>query len=310
MKTIFRMLCTILATCTYLEANANDPGLHRHLSSEAIKQFSACFPNKPLSSKIKKQFIDYTALEDNIRYNPLRFRQWHFFSPDGDLGLSQGGSRISMDKRFRRLDTKLHEHINDGNLKKAYKTLGRIAHYLQDVTSPAHVMPIYHWSGKKDSFDSYPFDANTASHNFKSNRDKVCSAASSQSSGTLFSILIETAQKTIEASHHAPLKISNGNGNNASWGLFWKEDKTCNEPVKPKFRDYGPFGNSFGDTEIMDHCDLDENSSPYNKHCAGPVCRINKNVYETFAENRHRQAIMATLKALYYVKSKLNETNQ
>lgn len=305
-----KYLYAFLALSFYSTANANDPGIHHQISTEAVRQYESCFPNKALSEKARGNFVNYSAWEDSTLHNPLRFRQWHFFSPTGDLGRSQGGSRISMDKRFKTLEKKLHKEIAKQKIKQAYESLGRITHYLQDVTSPAHVMPIYHWSGQKDAFDSYPFDTAAAATYFDANKHKVCAAVASSPQNTLFPVLKETAQHTIEAAHNAPLKIANGTTDKATWGLFWKEDETCRRSVKPKFKDYGPFDNSFGDTTIVDRCDLGDKPSPYTQYCGGHECRIDQAVYQEFAAARHRDAIMASLKALYYVNSKLNSDAQ
>jgi len=297
---------------TTFDADAYEPATHYRFTVEAISQFKECFPNNKFILKGRNRIADYTEHEDSILHNFWRFGQWHFFSPKGDLGRSGLGFRISMDYRFHYLEKKLEKLISKDSLRKfdwseIHETIGRLIHYVQDVTAPPHVMPIYHWSGKKDLFDGYPFDASKVANLFKQNKVKVCSDISTSNYPDLFSLLVQAAKNTKRVAVKEPLRISGSHNSDATWGLFWKEDKNCKDIVKEKFKDYGPLGNNYGNNHIWDRCDLPEGYSPLYKYCGGESCIIDKTAYVNFAQRRHQEAVNLTMKALYYLKLKLEE---
>jgi hypothetical protein len=114
---------------------------------------------------------------------------WHFYHPEkmlggGSLGLGQG----SLWKRFQKLEKR-------AQMKKSLYALGGLIHYIQDVTNPAHVAPVFHTA--RDSFDNYPFEISEFEAIEEENCQKLKSSARVEHtySGLLKTVSSETLQR-------------------------------------------------------------------------------------------------------------------
>jgi len=294
------------------KALAYEPNLHSQLSAEALRQYQQCNPSDAWSVKYRDLFVQYSKLEDSILHNPNRGRQWHFYSPKGDLGLSESGAQISLNTRFYELldaaDRMLkNPFLQEFEFKKLYETMGRLSHYVQDVTVPANVIPIYHWSGQRDRFQSYSFKPATASGVFEQNRDSICKAVL-QEGAQLETLLAETARQTLVAAEKESLSVIVGKTQQVfTWSLFWSEHHQCHQREKEKFKDYGLFGNRFGLTQMKDRCDPDDGPSPILQFCKETECKVTKSQYDEFSSRRHMAAITATQKLLFYLHTKIRQ---
>lgn len=289
---------------------AYEPHLHEQLSVEAVRQYQECFSDDKLLARYKSEFIKYSKLEDNVIHNPNRAREWHFFSIKGDLGYIGQGVKVSLNSRFAELQQNLVKFLKQPDLTefeylKIYETLGRLSHYVQDVTVPANVIPIYHWIGKKDKFSNYAFDFKTARQYFPANRNAICTDVKNSNVKDLFELLRSIARRTLFASEKESLKLSGKNQKTLNWSVFWIENPRCRVWVKRPFKDYGVFGNRFGDTNITDRCDSDEGQSPLLVYCRNGACKVDESSYKEFAARRHLEATVATQNLLYYLYLKL-----
>ena len=181
------------------------------------------------------------------------------------------------------VDTRFHDHFNDisGRLKvvedpvDAYQDLGRILSYVQMVSSPAHVVPVYtsrFWRFSfTDRFNGYPFDEDALEAAVQGD----CSFLD-EPPERYEAILVGIAQRTMDAVL-APIT-----GMPASWSSFWSPN---DDP--DAFGDYGPAGNNFGRrTEFR---------------CGGGQrCVLLKDdpLYAEFALARHLDAVHGTLSAM------------
>jgi hypothetical protein len=93
-----------------------------------------------------------------------RAMNWHFYNPD----LPENRKAFLHYRTFDRTFQGIVDDLKEESLtkKEGYEILGRVLHFIEDVTVPAHVVPVYHSfilpiiSGKlqsviKDSIDSY-----------------------------------------------------------------------------------------------------------------------------------------------------------
>jgi hypothetical protein len=191
------------------------------------------------------------------------------------------------------VDTRFHDHFNDlsGRLTvmddpvAAYQDLGRILSYVQLVTSPAHVVPVYtarFWRFSfNDRFDGYPLDEDA----IEAAIGKDCGFLD-EIPGSFEEILTGTADRTMQA------VMSPIEGMPASWSDFWKPDRNPGN-----FGDYGPAGNSFGRRTEFRCGD--------RQRC---VLLNDDPLYVEFAMARHLDAVQGTLKAMLLMQIGMRDT--
>jgi hypothetical protein len=105
----------------------------------------------------------FSGLEDE---SPLikRYFNWHFYDAYKDeasaMGRSITGARKSLHHIFNERADSLIEALKKKQKDNTYEYTGRLLHYIQDMTVPVHVAPIYHykylWFDKSDYFDEMP----------------------------------------------------------------------------------------------------------------------------------------------------------
>lgn len=191
------------------------------------------------------------------------------------------------------LDTRFHEHYNElterldseDDQVAAYQDLGRVLSYVQLVTSPAKVVPVYSarfWRlSFSDRFDGFPVDEESLA----AAAEGDCSFLESPRE-TYTQVLSDVAGRTM-AAVDSPI-----GGLPAQWTAFWKPS---DEP--DGFGEYGPAGNSFGRRTDF--------------RCAGGercVLLRDDPLYAEFALARHLDAIQGTQAALLVMQMSARET--
>lgn len=279
---------TIFFLCLYANvAYAYSKCNHKKITIKALnefKQYSELDFNKDIIVKSCKG-------EDNLSLS--RAWNWHFLHPKKKLSrywLSLYTMNRSMINRFDKLDKKLKrliykykntnsERKRDKLLNKISKRLGQVIHYLQDVSVPAHVIPIYHGPGKKDRFDKHEFDpASIEDDNYADLRH--------ENGMSLEELRRMSADNTLESVYesNAFTITKNDVEIQVTWEVFW------GKPEKTGFSDYGILGNNFGEPEII----IDE-----DKYL------VTDEVYSKFFKKRYEEAINITIRALFYVQEQL-----
>jgi hypothetical protein len=191
------------------------------------------------------------------------------------------------------VDTRFHDHFDElsGRLQvlddpvSAYQDLGRVISYVQLVSSPARVVPVYvarFWRFSfSDRFDGYPLDEEALIAAI----DADCRFLDSprESYGE---VLAAVAAKTMDAVRAAIPGLP------TDWTAFWRPSSDDGG-----FGDYGPAGNSFGRrTEFR---------------CAGGERCVLLNddpLYAEFALARHVDAIQGSLSAMLLMQMSMRET--
>lgn len=151
------MIISIILSVNILfayEAETN----HSTLSKIALKKYDNCFPNKNLFNKKESNRIIQgnvsmdKGLDANL-FEQLRLRHnsvfsltgrpfnWHFYNQK-----KEESSRIFL---IEQSHERLWEKLKKGLVKNKYQYdkllfLGGIIHLLEDLTVPAHVIPVYH----------------------------------------------------------------------------------------------------------------------------------------------------------------------
>jgi len=253
---------------------------HYPISKKAISLYQDC-TGHVIPGELAKVFIDEVVAEDNISLE--RLGNWHFYNNGKRIGRYYFLFYGANDKTFQKLLTRLESLLASRGARpeEIYKVAGHIAHHIQDMNCPAHVMPIYHVS--EDKFDNY----------------KPISIPGENTSG-LCAILKEpvmpprdifeqAAQNTLKAVAGSVVFDSGRSVENETWMKFWggPDDKDLDG-----FKTYGAYGNVFG----------------LIPPCASQICRLyNKNTYDRFFNECYMRAVIDTMRLLLFINQRGKE---
>ncbi len=239
------------------ESLAIDWDKHPDVTRSALTVYSDCLKtsgDQDFLNPGEQEIIRFSGEEDT---SPLlkRWFNWHFFDAYKDdsshaMGRHFSGARKSMHHIFSEHAENLLEAITLQKPERIYELTGRILHYMQDVTVPAHVAPIFHYKyfvfDQADYFDEMP---QWQTLSFSGSAD-TCVADKAEAA-TLFErinqILHDTAhttRKRIKAAIPLPDEhILAGK----TWEVFWvvrnpDHDNTYKNTIKG-FAPYGELGN-------------------------------------------------------------------
>lgn len=241
-----------------------------------------------------KQFNECVAGTEIPRLTALQVRNLVRGNlAEGDAGLTRRARRWQFYDRSNQdtprvlwtIDTRLHKRFDAvaGSVLEAdlerdlarFEDLGVVIHYLQGVTVPANVVPIFHprpwrWNSA-DTFVRFPLDREALLGRLQNSCIELLATPDTEGLDTL---LDSTAAVTI-ASIRAPIADMD-----ATWQVFWREA----EPGE--FGSYGPAGNNFGR----------EADFP----CRSERCRLLEGdpIYAEFALRQHRLAVVSTMRAM------------
>ncbi|MGB0318152.1 MAG: hypothetical protein ACPGAD_04815, partial [Pseudomonadales bacterium] len=183
------------------------------------------------------------------------------------------------------VSTRLHDRFEDRAAKVLmqdgvratlrYEDLGSVLYYLQRVTIPANVVPIFHprpWRWPSgDRFTDYPIDEGQLSEA----GEGLCEAlAQTPDTLTFDALLAQTAGATLDALRQPIADMQ------SPWYAFWE----LGEPGR--FGRYGEAGNRFGRAA----------SFP----CGTDRCQLldDDPIYAAFAAAQHRLALLATMRGI------------
>jgi hypothetical protein len=275
-------VCVLLVAANAWAYKGSD---HQFLTFLAAKQFNRCVEGTDIPALTPLQ-VRYMARANAglvDRSVLARMFNWRYYDREDQ-------SEQSM---MWIVDTRFHDHFNDlaqrvnalEDPMDAYQDLGRILSYVQLVTSPAHVVPVYtarFWRFSfADRFDGFPLDEEALERRV----DGDCSFLD-EIPASHEQILGSVAQRTMEAVV-APIP-----GMPVAWSAFWNPSRDPGD-----FGDYGPAGNSFGRrTEFR---------------CGdGQRCVLLKDdpLYAEFALDRHADAVQGTLSAILLMQLSVRDT--
>jgi hypothetical protein len=285
------------ATCAY------DPRQgHKQLAEAAIEGFNLCITadvdhvySLPVFEigKYAATIVEADVAEDekNLLRRALN---WHFYSTSGPQ--IHFLTDRSLDRVFSGIEDKLKA---DGIAPSgAYKLVGRAMHFLEDVTVPAHVVPVYHGPGFprsiKDPVDTYRVQGLVPGQILAREvagalpgKCKELAAAPGPGApqfapaGPLRSILDLTAEET--RTHRLAGALCESGGLRLKWRRFWTF------PASEKF-----FGRYADDTPVFGAPGVIRGSH-------GSSCKLTWVEYDAFVLAGHKQAVLADIRALFYV---------
>lgn len=272
-------LASLLLIGAVPSVHAYDGAIHQQLTFIAARQFNLCAQNmlayERFSALETRRMARANIAQADAGFFGRMFR-WNYFN-----AADQEGRRA-----LWMIETRLHDHFagqveelqETDNPKQRLKNLGRLINYVQDMTTPSRVVPVYtgRWwrFSTSDRFDRYRVDQALIEDALQD----TC-AGLGEEQGDFNSILLQTAQATQDAVR------SSITGYPATWEVFWEFGR---EPGD--FGEFGPAGNNFGDRTRF--------------RCAeSERCLLLEDdpLYVEFAQARHVAAVMATMRVMALV---------
>lgn len=281
------LLITVLLSFVEL-SSAYTVSNHDDLTQIAVNKFNRCVEEQEglsrysvINEEIQRKLVEKNLFEDLMSIGD-RARRWHFWDP------SRRNERSKIfHKHFHGRFDEVENLALDPNstISQVYDSVGHMFHYLQDVTVPAHVVPIFHPAPplfRKDRFDAYDIDFYALENSSENNCDELADPELVEGYNE---ILNDASRLTLSRTKELIPVLGNST---RTWEAYWNKPKK-----KKRFGKYGKFGNKFGrDKEFK---------------CSGGKCNIRKNTFDNFALRQHRLAIDATVKALFLTQQILSE---
>ncbi len=202
---------------------------HKRIALESVAEINRCYPG--LIDHAQSYILWASDLDEDTNLFRKDFLYSHFFNPFKHLNMWRYDSSV----RISRLESALRKDGAAGNFDGflVYAHLGHAIHHLQDMTVPAHVVPVEHWL--HDGFEVYAFNGDISSGLTCDELKKA------HVEPDLNSLLVSVAKKTLSQVAALNVKIlRNGEPEILSGTAFWQQS-TNND-----FGQYGVLGNHFG----------------------------------------------------------------
>lgn len=253
-----------------------EPEIHQQLTFIAARALNDCvqlaLPVPRLSALDTRYIVKANVAQANGNFFVRMFR-WDYYNRD------QQRNRATLGV----VDTRFHNHFDElviaveraDERHVKLRNLGRLLNYIQNVSSPAHAVPVYtgRWwrLSLGDRFNRFPVDVERLEQRVADN----CQLLEAPPA-TFQQVLIDTANETLNA------VSASIDGLPTTWQAYWTIATAPED-----FGEYGPAGNSFGErTEFRcgdsERCLLLENDP----------------LYSEFALDRHVAAVLATMRAM------------
>lgn len=264
-STLLLLVLMLTPLCYGFEAKK-----HGVFSNDAAALYEVC-TGRHMPRELLSFFVEGAIDED--KPSLTRATNWHFYNNEKRIGrywwfvLRCNGSnehifKIRLDALKSMLDSKKPN-------SEIYEAAGRVAHHIQDMSSPSHVMPIYH--AGNDKFDKYVPAPVTAS-NVSQRCDEISGTPADP-----FTLLEEAAKDTLRVVREGRTV------ENETWMKFWDGP---DDEKRPGFKTYGEYGNVFG---IIPPCE-------------GNMCQAyTRSMFDTFYTQRYMRAVIDTARLFRYL---------
>lgn len=243
---------------------------HRRLTRKAIELFHI-FTGSELSAYLVQNSGLVEQGAEDADYHPFatRITHWHFYPENNALRPKTfylGGivplpvtptSQHILEFRVK----ELRQEFEKDHPFRVEELIGRILHHIQDMSTPAHVVPVYHGPKLKDSFEEY-----SLRHSEAILEDIVFDVAEyhalkADQQEDILAIYHAAARETLRLLYDEPEErfyiLADGEELVGGWRKFWlryaEAGNQCAQPPLDGYQGfgcYGLFGQHFGETRL------------------------------------------------------------
>jgi hypothetical protein len=232
-----RTLTLLVLASSANAAQAYEADIHQQLTFIAARQFNQCAQASEEVARLSALDTRYVVKSNVAQADGnffVRMFRWRYYNRADQTNKSMLGL----------IETRFHEHFaalvdaveEDHERDARLRALGRVMNYVQAVTSPAYVVPVYagRWwrFSMSDRFNRFPLDAQRVERAVSDS----CEVIAGDSRNSYGAILNETASDTLRAVR-SPIF-----GFPSTWEAYWSFAK---DPAD--FGEYGAAGNNFGE---------------------------------------------------------------
>ena len=236
---------------------------HKMLTRRAVQLYERCYALRFTPTEVKSLVAGNVSEDFNLAVKWLK--NSHYYHPNKwirTLYRDDAGYRVQY----------LMEKLLAGR-QPQLRLLGKIMHFVQDVASPSHVVPVVH--GLSDGFEKFKLPAAATTTG-----DLPCPPANAAPPPA---VLKREALRTLATLRDTAQATRDGEPYEFSWTLFWSEG------LGSRFGYYGFFGNNFGQTQAIE--------------VMGRIYRFSHAVFHAYKLARAQQAIVATAETLHWYRS-------
>jgi hypothetical protein len=257
-------------------------------------------------SRLDRLILCLSSVIEDFWPPQVRLTDWHFYDPETDLlqrcekrilGCRltiRPTSKVIYERRVRELERK----IRKGGSKRVFASIGRVLHHVQDMSTPAHVTPVYHDLRIPDSYESY------SSKHIEERLSRVSippERLSELEDGVpkLSDLREKAAEATLDHLNGEETGFPcciDGEATKARWDLYWRpysEAKGGEGVLAQKgFGSYGALGKRFGET-----CAQEE----------GRTYRVEAEVFRDLHGHLVKKAVKDSLQVLMWAERQMPE---
>lgn len=286
---------------------AFDRNVHEMLTRSAIKVYHDCQQLAPeeasrhgvMAKELQDEVVRWNGEQDGVFVTLIgRFFDWHFYNTNQVT--DQGWVRHFMDRVFERRRQSLETAAaRNRPAAELYVRAGAVMHYLQDVSSPPHVVPVYHWKvgpfGVPEPYDGFLIDEMEERYAGELAVTPGQCRELLAWEGSFPTLLAAEAAMTLAAVDEAIPAPNNPADHPFKWNAFWRprgdSGPQCHpeEDLRSGFGSHGRFCQDFGRGSLDTDPALPGTPAGF---------RINREQYERFALARFIRARNSSVKAL------------
>ena len=281
---------------------------HLQLTRKALEIFNEYSQDSFASSLLHcRAAVEKGAAKEDYWPIPTRITNWHFFKQNKylcpatiyyakflPLRVTPTSEKILM-RRVQELLQIFEKDIP----RRCGHAIGRVLHHVQDMSSPPHVVPVYHGPLLKDSFEEYSCRHIGAElQSLRISRDEFASLLSENTVDILM-IYRNAADRALRYLYNEPASrfiVRDGNEDLVmGWEMFWRRygdgPEGCWRPPHKAisgFGCYGPLGGQFGDSTVK---------------LSGRLCLIDPAVYKKLHRWVLREQVLDSLRTLLALSS-------
>jgi hypothetical protein len=234
---------------------------HSFITEKALELYSDfSLPNADTFTQFTSAVV-LGSEEADIRPYSVRATNWHFFKAN-ELLQPHKVELINLlplitiyrtsEQVLRRRIIELETEISKGHSEQLFELVGRILHHVQDMSTPSHVVPVYHGPLINDEFETYCHKK--LDKKFKKivikEKDVIY-----KDSYELMDTYVWAAKETLAYLRSTDSKfeaIVDGKPKKIGWDYFWRpyDGSSNNKGILRGFGSFSTLAKHFGDGTI------------------------------------------------------------